>query len=105
MYVRLHFLCFIVYQVHVQSQQEVADIVTMDPLWIEFRSSPSVYLSSRKMDVDAFVNDVLQVSTTIELHLCVTFSLSLDKFNSMSEYGSFSECPFPWYYAILDVKH
>ena len=61
MYVRLHFLCFIVYQVHVQSQQEVADIVTMDPLWIEFRSSPSVYLSSRKMDIDAFVNDVLQV--------------------------------------------
>ena len=39
-----------------------ADIVTMDPLWIEFRSSPSAYLSSHKMDVDVFVNDVLQVS-------------------------------------------
>ena len=49
-------------QIRVQSQQEVADIVTMDPLWIEFRSSPSAYLSSRKMDVDVFVNDVLQVS-------------------------------------------
>lgn len=59
----MYFTMYVLHnQIRVQSQQEVADIVTMDPLWIEFRSSPSAYLSSRKMDVDVFVNDVLQVS-------------------------------------------
>lgn len=59
----MYFTMYVLHnQIRVQSQQEVADIVTMDPLWIEFRSSPSAYLSSRKMDVDVFVNYVLQVS-------------------------------------------
>ena len=59
----MYFTMYVLHnQIRVQSQKEVADIVTMDPLWIEFRSSPSAYLSSRKMDVDVFVNDVLQVS-------------------------------------------
>ena len=80
--------------------------MTMDPLWIEFRSSPSAYLSSRKMDVDAFVNDVLQVrmyelgkdyhrTTSLPCHW---INLNLIPCMNMD---SFLSAQFPWYYVML----
>jgi len=33
----------------------------MDPVWSEFRNAPSVYLYSHKMDVNTFVDEMLQV--------------------------------------------
>ena len=35
--------------------------VTMDPVWLEFRSAPEQFLSSHRTDVETLVRELLQV--------------------------------------------
>ena len=41
----------------------------MDPVWSEFRNAPSAYLSSHKMDVNTFVDEMLQVRIVVKCSL------------------------------------